>query len=658
MTKRLTLCLGFLIWLPVCLVAAPGDSTWVRAHSQVDLVWNEAYDVYADFPDSEEPYGRVLLYFTMGCASSGCSDWDYTVLLSLVDTVDGTEYDLGRSITPYGGYMRTSQKGFNNDWTRTFVYDISDLDALLRHRQKIRVYYDGWSSGFSATLDFAFIEGIPARPVLGVEVLYYSGAADWVYSNSADFEASYLPERTAAIPPGSKHHRLRITPSGHGFDNNLFCAEFCERDYRVVVNGLERFRQAMWREDCGYNPVYPQAGTWLYDRANWCPGAEAWTHFHEFEAMEGLTAMTLDIDLDSYSWSGPQAPAYLFSALLIHYGEFQLQHDAEVAEILRPSADYAHARFNPSCTTPLIRLANNGAAALQSCTIAYGLEGGNTCYQAWSGNLAYGESELLELGPIDWTHIASGAGSGVFFARVEGPNGALDEQSWNDERRSAFEAVPVYDNQFIVWLRTNARPEQNAWTISNELGEVVASRLSYSSPFTIHQDTVDLPNGCYRFSLMDAAKDGLEFFANSDGTGSIRFARTSSGFMASFDANFGTRLDHEFQTGLEQGQWSSPASCELTGLPPSPMDDQQEALWFALYPNPASRFCTIELNLAVAEPLSVLLRSMSGKLLWQADYGVLNHLRADIPLDQLPAGLYVVEARSAGFRKASLLAVE
>ena len=68
------------------LLAGEGDTTWVRGHDLRDLVWNEAYDDFAEFPDGSTSYGRILLYFTLGCASSGCSDWDYTVLVSLVDT--------------------------------------------------------------------------------------------------------------------------------------------------------------------------------------------------------------------------------------------------------------------------------------------------------------------------------------------------------------------------------------------------------------------------------------------------------------------------------------------------------------------------------------------------------------------------------------------
>lgn len=636
----------------------------MRAHDARDLVWNEAYDAYAHFPEGSESYGRIELLFTLGCASSGCSDWDYTVLLSLVDTVSGMEYDLGRCITPYGGYMRTGQKGFNNDWKRTFRYDVSDFSGLLRSRQKLRIYYDGWSSGFSGTLDFAFIEGTPTREVLGVEVLYYSGASEWSYNNSTDFESTRLPAKTVTLPTGTEHVRFRITPSGHGFDNNVFCAEFCERDYSLQIDGSERFRQSMWREDCGFNPVYPQAGTWLYDRANWCPGSEAWTYFHEVALDTSPLTWSVDLNVDAYTWTGTQTPSYILSAVMVRYGAFQHAVDAEIADVLEPNSDYAHARFNPSCGQPRIVLRNNGGDPLTSCTFSYGVEGGTMCYQDWTGNLAFGESEEVVLGNINWTGVD--LSNPHFRVRVEQPNNTEDEVLWNNERRVSFDIVPLYDNRFVVWMRTNAQPTQNSWRIENDLGATVASRSTFDGPFTVHEDTVDLPNGCYRFILEDTEKDGLEFFANSDGTGIIRFARVSSGFLASFDANFGTRLVHSFTTGLPLGNVNSSESCDVTGLPGYPVPDGSQAE-LLVWPNPVSESGSVQwqvewlskgLHGKLSHPLTVQLHNLNGEAIWTQHPVSLNgYWTGQIALQGITPGLYVLSASTDTVRLSRLLQV-
>ena len=629
-----------LLLLAGSLQAAPGDTTWVSAHDARDLVWNEAYDEDAVFPDGSTSYGRVLLYFTLGCASGGCSDWDYTVLVHRMDTVTGQNYELGRCITPYGGYMSTSQKGFNNDWSRTFVYDVTDFAGLLQGPERIRVYYDGWSSGFSATLNFAFIEGTPTRDVLDVQVPYHSGAAEWAYGDPATFDATHLPAVTLPLPAGTEDARLRVTASGHGFDNNVVCAEFCERSYTISVDGSPVAIQSMWRDDCGFNPVFPQAGTWLYDRANWCPGSEAWTYFHPLDVATGSTTINLDMDIESYTWAGAQSPSYILSGILVAYGAFNVQLDAEIADVIKPNRAYAHARLNPSCDRPQVLIRNNGGTALTSATIAYGVEGGALCYQVWSGNLAYGESETITLGNVNFSGV--NLADPVFFARVESPNGGTDEASWNDEMRVGFDPVPLYDNRFVIWFRTNGVPSENAWTIRDDLGTIVAENSSFTSPFTIHEDTVDLPSGCYVFELTDSDKDGLEFFANGDGTGTIKFKSISSGFLNSFESNFGTAIVHAFTTGLPLGAANSSESCDAVGLP-TPADPAY-GCW--LSPNPAHNAVRVEAYYPGQSHAQLSVFDLAGREVFNQSLQGADQDAINIPLQGLAKGMYVVRIQA------------
>jgi hypothetical protein len=628
--------------VPAGLRAEAGDTTWVRAHDARDLTWYGAYEERAVFPDGGTPYARVLCYATLGCASGGCSDWDYTVRIHRVDTVAARETELGRLITPYGGYMRLGQKGFDNDWTRTFVYDVTDLASELTGDELIRVFYDGWSSGFSMTLDFAFIEGTPTREVLGLQVPYHSSPSSWGYGNAADFDAAHLPATTLALPAGTAHARLRVTPSGHGFDNNVVCAEFCNRDYTVYMDGAAVATQAMWRDDCGFNPVYPQGGTWLYDRANWCPGSEAWTRLHELPLTPGAGSLDLDIDVESYTWAGAQTPGYIWSTILVAYGPFQVGLDAEIADVIKPSGEYAHARLNPSCDRPEVVLRNNGGDDLTSCTIAYGVQGGPTCYQAWSGNLSYGESETVVLGNVNFDGVD--LSDPVFWARVEGPNGGADEAAWNDERRVRFDPVPLYDNRFIVWFRTNARPTENAWTIRDDLGTVVASRASWSGPNQIHADTVDLPNGCYVFEMTDSDEDGLSFFANSDGNGILRFLSVGGGSLYSFEADFGSKAVHAFTTGLPLGSVNSAEACDVTALP-SPAPARAE-LW--LSPNPARDRVRVDWAWPSAEGPELTVHDLQGRPVRRERLSGAGAGSRTVSTAGLAPGLYLVRLAAPG----------
>ena len=87
----------------------------------------------------------------------------------------------------------------------------------------------------------------------------------------ADFEANKLTLKQNLLNQ-IVQAMLKMTTTGHGFDNNASAAEFKPIDYFVKVDGTLTHTQYNWDEDCGENPIFPQGGTWIYDRANWCPG--------------------------------------------------------------------------------------------------------------------------------------------------------------------------------------------------------------------------------------------------------------------------------------------------------------------------------------------------------------------------------------------------
>ena len=70
---------------------------------------------------------------------------DYYVYYTPFDVIE--KYELARVITPYGGNLSA-------DWEFRHSFDVSDFVHLLRDSVEIRAFYGGWSSGFSATLDF------------------------------------------------------------------------------------------------------------------------------------------------------------------------------------------------------------------------------------------------------------------------------------------------------------------------------------------------------------------------------------------------------------------------------------------------------------------------------------------------------------------------
>ncbi len=632
------------------LKAAPGDTTWVGIHNNTQMTWYERYTDKALFPDGSKTYHKILMYYTLGCANGGCSDWDYTTRVTLlqptgnidsniasIDTlsqspliIDTTwqqfevkePYELARVITPYGN-------GLSNNWTHDFVYDLTDFYALLKDSVEIEVFYQGWSAGFSATLNFAFIEGPRPREITKIENLYM-GRGD--YLNSADFEQTHLPSKNVSIAPNTTGMSLRANFSGHGFVNALNCAEFCQKDYYVKVNGQTAVTQSIWRDDCGLNPIWPQGGTWLYDRANWCPGDKSLFHHHILDTyVSGNTAIDLDVDIEAYSYTVPsgQVPAgYNYAVQLIQYGDPGFAHDAELERILAPSDEDELGRLNPSCRNAIVKIKNKGSEPLTSCTVRYGLKGQAWETFQWTGNLTFGESEVVELpfGEMKEWYGLSGYNL-TFEASVENPNGVPDENALNNRYYSNFEAPETFPGKLQFNLRTNNRGNETHWTLEALDGTVLQTGDNLSAN-TTYNYTFDLVPGCYFLSVKDRSKNGLSFFGNNDGNGFIQLKNDGgSFFFKNLNANFGTELRQYFTVGY------------TIGLP----EDRAQSAFFNVYPNPAQKHIHVELISPRNESVSLSILDIHGKNVFTDVWPVGDTQNKVLNVEHLAPGLYTIE---------------
>ena len=60
------------------------DTTIVRIHDHTDMTWYGNYDKWGVLPDKSKTYLKINLHYTMGCATNGCSDWDYTTKIEVL----------------------------------------------------------------------------------------------------------------------------------------------------------------------------------------------------------------------------------------------------------------------------------------------------------------------------------------------------------------------------------------------------------------------------------------------------------------------------------------------------------------------------------------------------------------------------------------------
>ena len=446
-------------------------------------------------------------------------------------------YELGRFITPYGINLDLEE-----GWT--WVFDVTDYAPLLR--DSVELECGNWQELLD--MKFMFIEGTPPRDVKRVDPL-------WVgMHNLSTFEET-VGEQLIEVEDGESTFRLKTRASGHGFGTGNNCAEFCNNIHSVDVNGQTEWSWQIMQE-CADNPLYPQGGTWIYDRAGWCPGDKVTTQDFELTPLvQGMDEFTVDYNIE-YDPDGN----YRFEGQLITYGEPNYQLDAEISDVLSPSDWRVKSRMNPICNTPKILIRNNGSAELTSATITYGIDG-NMESMEWTGNLGFLESaevELQTLNPNFWQ--GSDEDLLLFEVSLSNPNGSADQNPSNNSATSHFHRPPTYtygtgeddNNEVVIWTKTNNSYWETEVSIRNMDGDLVYLKNDFDLPNENYRDTIQLNAGCYKFHLKDFDDDGLQFFANNDGSGSCRMKKVAGGNFINFERDFGKEIVHyfNFQTDL------------------------------------------------------------------------------------------------------------
>lgn len=395
-------------------------------------------------------------------------------------------------------------------------------------------------------------------------------------------------------------------------------------------------------EECADNPLFPQGGTWIYDRAGWCPGAKVTTQDFELTPfVSGQASFDVDYDITFDPFGD-----YRMEGQVIAYGPFNFQNDVEIDEVIAPSRWKIHSRKNPVCNKPVIRIRNNGQQPLTSCVFTYGINGETDTF-TWTGNLPFGESVDVTLtynnvnfhSADDQTEVA------LFSVTVDQPNGQTDEDPSNSTATSTFIRPPLYayndldDNRLIVWINTNNTPWENSVSVETMNGTEVFAR-SYSQANFNHRDTITLNEGCYVFRFNDADDDGLSFFANNDGSGSARLKKVGAGNFVQFNPNFGKNIvqNFYFKTNLVS------------------VEEQERALAASMqvFPNPGSNF--VHVNLQNFTPrVHWMVFDLNGRMVSQGQHTLGTQdgtAGLTIPTAHLSNGLYTISV-SDGERRTS-----
>ncbi len=622
----------FILLASICSIisihGAPGDTTIVQTFSFEDGIqtaWTSKTGKF-EFPDGNLQYEKVLMYYSLKCdptKNPACGEWDYifnTEILEPTGNVDsaGTEiyksWKLGTYITPYGFGI-----DLGNSWT--WIYDVSDFVHLLKDSVILR---DG---NFQEMLDikFAFIEGTPTRNVIEIKKI-------WDDSYNLNTFDNMVKDTTITLSSNEKQVKLRTTVTGHDFGQGNNCAEFCNNIHSLKVNGTA-IRSWNIIQPCATNPLYPQGGTWPYDRAGWCPGMPATVN--EFELSEYISNSSINFDYDVESDPYGFYRTYIY---LVSYGEINQTDDAAAEAILAPSDNPLQLRYNPTCGNAIIVIKNIGSKPLSSVEIKYGFKNGTVYSHSWQGNLSFLEKDTITLSLPDWDEISS-MNEKVFQFELVNPNGKTDPTPYNNKMTSSFEIPEITTiNSFEFIFKTNHAPNETSWRLYDIYGNILYQNNTNMSANTEYKTSMELDNGCYRLYLYDSGHNGLKFWANMPPSGSgtsgnavLKRRITSSiyGVFHQFELDFGQEI--QFYFAVNQYNKIEETSSDIKKI--------------SVYPNPAQSIIYMNMSNIQGSDLNAEIYDMFGKKILSKNVPELQLNEIDI--SHLPSGVYIITVQES-----------
>ncbi len=516
------------------------QKTHIISHNEETIVTNpsmgyNSYKRLATFPDKEKNIRSIILNLTFECPDKmRCADWDYVDHIKARSKNDSTVYEIARMLTPYGGR-------FQKDWRFEWKVDVTDFSEVLRGDVEIDYIHTGYENnktrGWKVTVDFEVTYGTPVANPLAIHKIY---DGNYKYGFKNDPIENHLVPVTITAHSKTNFSKIKIHQTGHGMDNNG-CGEFCSKYRDVVFNGTVVDHKDLWME-CGDNPLFPQAGTWIFDRANWCPGYLV----QPDEVMLNTPAgkpFSVDINMEPYETDKASAKE-LLTTYVVEYAKPNAANDVTLTDIIKPSTSLKHSRKNPIGGLPVIQVKNNGRKPLKKMTIKYFIEGERVNTFKWTGNILFGESAIISLP----TEVFSKKESAKFHVTLSKPNGSTDVFKFDNTLESTYQRPNILPEQFIVYYKTNNKPSQNTYNIQDSYGAVLFEKdTTKMKPNRVYQDTIKLKQGNYSFNFNDTKGNGLEFwYSVRDGRGEIKLLDSLGKAIKHFDSDFGSGITYNF----------------------------------------------------------------------------------------------------------------
>ena len=540
---------------------------------------------------------------------------DFGVDQQKVNTYQQNIHQIQNYVTPYGIGLSLGPQGFR------WVYDITDYLPLFKDTIEI----SAGNQQELIDLKFLFISGTPPRDVIDFKTIW---RGDYGHANIANDIS--LPAVDIPLNPNATQYKIKTRTTGHWFGGFQNCAEFCPKLHHLKINGNKEFEWLNWKE-CSNNPVTAQGGTWIYDRAGWCPGTFGTTFDHDLTPFVS-PGDTTNIDYGMELTSGGMEGNYRLTVQLASYGNHNFQNDAGIVDVIAPNDWEFHGRINPMCDYPKIILSNLGEQPLLSAKIEYWVCGGPHETYNWNGQLNFEENTEVELPILDqsfWDHAQF---CRKFNVSVIEANGVADEYNENSYYQTTFDVPPSYPEDIVLWTRTNTAGYETKLYVKDMNGNDVFSRLTFQSN-TLHKDTLTLSPGCYSVVLEDTDQDGLYFFANNDGSGSFQIRKLTGAPLKGFDPDFGDKIVHYFTVGYSLG-----------------IEDEQ-IFDFKCYPNPVENQINLKTS-GFVDDLVIRIYDNIGKVVFKENWNNNNfNGEKTLPFTGFEHGVYFINVSSKHHNK-------
>ncbi len=507
-----------------------------------DLVldWTEYYYQAGDYPIFDEMGNEIG---SVNYPAAGSFEKGELIYYSKTPMA----YEIMSFVTPYGIGIDFGLEGL------TWTFDVTDFGPILKGDKRLYMSRGGqWQEEMD--IRFEFIEGTPDRDVIDIQQIW---RVDQIAYGSIINDWRFEP-RMFEYDPSVTSYVIQTAITGHGQQG-----EFIPRNHSIDVDGFID-TWSVWKE-CAENPVYPQGGTWVYDRAGWCPGMA--TDVRRYDVTPYFQfSQTPMVDYTVQTASGDSR--YIVNSQLIKYGPPNKQHDIALDDLIYPSNRIEHGRFNPNCHAPKLVIQNKGGETVNSAMIYYGIRGKSEKVYNWTGVLPFLIKQEVTL-PYD-PALAQAEDGDVFFVRVE-LEGATDESAMNNEIETALRIPEHFANDVVIEWRTNFTPEETSYRVTDDAGELILFKSgTVLNDNTTYRDTLKGLNGCFKLRITDSDNDGISWWANNDGNGYIR-VKEVGGSWIDVATDFGAFIDYNFTAGTI----SSYSDIELDNT-------------LTLYPNPSS----------------------------------------------------------------------